>query len=482
MNSIGKNQSIVGTGGDDDSPPSNSADLLRLDINGSSGYLFDANYVSTDTSGEYHTFSLFYSPSSPPNFEAVPETYSIELNATHWDSGGSLVDAPTIQAMSVRLLDVNEVPDIVSSENPIQRTIFEDQNTSQIIGFTPMEISAYDPEGSLIKWSYTTDNTLWQGTVKLKGSNGVATYLAPGVDSGLYNSAELIEIQYSSPADSFGSENLTFVAKDTSGFVSSSVTVNMTLDPVHDDPITLGLSTPVSLAYAEEGTAFVIDLNPTDPDSAANPALRPDNNVSASPSPPGYAGAQIFYTLTGADADKFQVSSNGQLSFVSPPDYENPTDVGGGLNNNVYEVTVNVRDQSDASLANSDSQNLTITVTPINELPTLNGGVYDFNITVDEDQTWNWDPNDFTHPNLIASDVDAGHQANLTWTVKPGSGGVLGTASVSGTGVTPNFLTYLTKQDLQGDGNVLTKDVFVPELSDVNGTGVGTTLAIHQSG
>ena len=160
-----ENQSIVGTVvvHDPDSSPSNSADLLRLDINGSSGYLFDANYVSTDTSGEYHTFSLFYSPSSPPNFEAVPETYSIELNATHWDSGGSLVDAPTIQAMSVRLLDVNEVPDIVSSENPIQRTIFEDQNTSQIIGFTPMEISAYDPEGSLIKWSYTTDNTLWQG-------------------------------------------------------------------------------------------------------------------------------------------------------------------------------------------------------------------------------------------------------------------------------------------------------------------------------
>ena len=240
------------------------------------------------------------------------------------------------------------------------------------------------------------------------------------------------------PADSYNSENLTFVAKDTSGFVSSSVTVNMTLDPVHDDPITLGLSSPVSIAYAEEGTAFVIDLNPTDPDSSANPALRPDNNVSASP--PGFAGAQIFYTLSGSDADKFQVSSNGQLSFISPPDYENPTDVGGGLNNNAYEVTVSVRDQSDSSLANSDSQNLTITVTPINELPTLNIGVYDFNITVDEDQTWNWDPNDFTHPDLIASDVDAGHQANLTWTVKPGSGWSFRHCIRIGNGGYPEFL------------------------------------------
>ena len=80
-----------------------------------------------------------------------------------------------------------------------------------------------------MKWSYTTTNTVWQGMVKLKGANGVATYLAPGVDSGFYNSAELIEIQYFAPADSFGSENLTFRAKDTSGLVSSSISVTMTL-------------------------------------------------------------------------------------------------------------------------------------------------------------------------------------------------------------------------------------------------------------
>ena len=229
---------------------------------------------------ENTTLSLFfYTPASPPNFEAVPDTYTIELNATHWNSGGLMVDPPTTQAMGVRLIDVNEVPVVVSSENPIQRTIYEDQNTSQVIGFTPMEIAAYDPEGTQLKWSYTTTNTVWQGMVKLKGANGVATNLAPGTDSGFYNSAELIEIQYFAPADSYGSESLTFVAKDTSGFVSSSVTVTMTLDPVHDDPISLGLPSPVSMTYAEEGTSFVIDLNPTDPDSSANPALRPDNNV-----------------------------------------------------------------------------------------------------------------------------------------------------------------------------------------------------------
>ena len=86
---------------------------------------------------------------------------------------------------------------------------------------------------------------------------------------------------------------------------------------------------------------------------------------------------------------------------------------------------------------------------------------------------WTWDPNDFSHPDLNATDVDAGHQAKLTWTVKPGAGGLLGTASVSGTGATPSSFTYLTKQDAQGDGNVSTQDdSFVLQLSDQNGTGV----------
>ena len=107
-----ENQSIVGTVvvHDPDSSPSTQTNLLRLDINGAPGHLFDANFVSTDASGEYHTFSLFYTPASPPNFEAVPETYTIELNATHWNSGGLMVDPPTTQAMGVRLIDVNEVP------------------------------------------------------------------------------------------------------------------------------------------------------------------------------------------------------------------------------------------------------------------------------------------------------------------------------------------------------------------------------------
>src|SRR5438046_1022289 len=51
------------------------------------------------------------------------------------------------------------------------------------------------------------------------------------------------------------------------------------------------------------------------------------------------AGTTLTYSITGgADAAKFSIdATTGALSFVSAPDYENPTDAGG---NNVYDVVV----------------------------------------------------------------------------------------------------------------------------------------------
>ena len=49
-------------------------------------------------------------------------------------------------------------------------------------------------------------------------------------------------------------------------------------------------------------------------------------------------GDTVSYEITGgADASKFSIDSiTGGLVFIAPPDYENPTDVGG---DNVYDVT-----------------------------------------------------------------------------------------------------------------------------------------------
>ena len=67
------------------------------------------------------------------------------------------------------------------------------------------------------------------------------------------------------------------------------------------------------------------------------------------------AGSTLTYSIVGgADAAKFtDQRSTGALSFVSAPDYENPTDAGG---NNVYDVTVQV---SDGTL--TDTQAIAVT-------------------------------------------------------------------------------------------------------------------------
>ena len=53
-----------------------------------------------------------------------------------------------------------------------------------------------------------------------------------------------------------------------------------------------------------------------------------------------------FWTLSGTDAGAFTIEG-GALRFKSPPDYENPTDVGrigdyspAIADNNIYRVTV----------------------------------------------------------------------------------------------------------------------------------------------
>jgi Ca2+-binding RTX toxin-like protein len=69
------------------------------------------------------------------------------------------------------------------------------------------------------------------------------------------------------------------------------------------------------------------------------------------------AGTTLLYSLSGADAGKFQISSTGVLSFVSAPDFEIPGDVGA---NNVYDVVVQV---SDGTL--TDSQAIAVTVTNV---------------------------------------------------------------------------------------------------------------------
>jgi len=74
----------------------------------------------------------------------------------------------------------------------------------------------------------------------------------------------------------------------------------------------------------------------------------------------------VTYSITGgADRSLFSINATtGVLSFLTPPDYEHPTDVGA---NNSYEVQITANDGAGISTA----QDLTVNVTNTIEGPVL---------------------------------------------------------------------------------------------------------------
>ena len=73
-------------------------------------------------------------------------------------------------------------------------------------------------------------------------------------------------------------------------------------------------------------------------------------------------GDSVAYSLSGTDANLFSIdSSSGALTFVNPPDYEQPADADA---NNVYELVITA---TDSPVGNQSQQSLTVTVNNVND-------------------------------------------------------------------------------------------------------------------
>ena len=113
-----------------------------------------------------------------------------------------------------------------------------------------------------------------------------------------------------------------------------------------------------SIDHAENAIELDVDASTDNVDAAEYTATDADE---------GDVPAELRWSLSGADAGKFNITDSGAmrtLSFKEAPDYESPGDSGG---NNVYEVTVKVTD----SKSNSDEQDVTVKVTNVEEPGTI---------------------------------------------------------------------------------------------------------------
>ena len=139
-------------------------------------------------------------------------------------------------------------------------------------------------------------------------------------------------------------------------------------------------------------------------------------------------GVTIAYQIVGgADAARFTLDSTGQLRFNFTPNFEAPADSNG---DNVYDVIVKATDGEF-----SDTQNLSVVVTNVNEAPTItsHGSSFNVSLNVAENQT--------AVTTLTATDPDAG--TNLVYSIISGADRARFTINAS-TGVlsfvsAPNF-------------------------------------------
>ena len=267
------------------------------------------------------------------------DIYTITVRvADRKDADGNPDDAidDTITA-TINVKDVNEPPAISGDEN---LTIVE--NTAAT---TLQSYGASDPEGvtTTFTWSLSGAD---RGDFEISSAGFLTFKNVP---------------DYERPADSGGNNEYNIQIWANDGSLTGTRNVAVTVIDVNEEPTISGDDT---LTYPENtATTRVLDRY-----SATDPEGRP-----------------ITWTVGGTDAGDFNIDPSGNLYFDEIPDHENPADTGG---NNVYDIQVVATDDgylgdgtASPGGAREKGFNVTVTVTPVNEPPTVTG---DTAVSVDE--------------------------------------------------------------------------------------------------
>ena len=167
------------------------------------------------------------------------------------------------------------------------------------------------------------------------------------------------------------------------------------------------------------------------------------------------ANESVTWSVSGTDSSFFAITSGGVLT-ITARNFESPADLG---TNNTYEVTITATDLGN----NLKTQALTVTITNLNEAPTLtnNSSSATYALTQAENIT--------SVVTYAATDVDAG--ASLSFSITSGSDSADFTIN-SSTGV----LTFVTSPDFEApiDSDLNNTYIVVITVSDGSLTDVQT--------
>jgi len=206
------------------------------------------------------------------------------------------------------------------------------------------------------------------------------------------------KLTFTPRADWNGTTSLTYRAKDPAGAISNTATITITVNPVNDTPVVTNLT--YSMA---EDTAATITLPVVDMDMQFE----------------GDSHTWSVVTAPNATHGTVVISGN-KATFTPKPDWNGTTTF-------TYRAT-------DSKGAQSNTGTVTLTVTPVNDTPSVSNAT----LALDEDTLGTL--------TLGVTDVDLQFEGDShTWSIVTAPNAAHGTASISG-----NKLTFTPVKDWNG--------------------------------
>ncbi|NLQ04564.1 Ig-like domain-containing protein, partial [Cylindrospermopsis raciborskii] len=272
----------------------------------------DAGKFNIDSSTRFLSFK------TAPNFEAPgsaagTNAYTVTVTAT---DGGGLTATQTV---TVNVTDVGEIgnPPVITSSSTFSVT----ENTTAVGTITATDADS-DP------LTYSISGGLDESLFSINSSTGVLTFkTAPNFEA----------------AGDVGTNNV----------YNYNLQIQVTdgKNPVTQDLIITVINVNEAPSFAATTATFSTPENTVLVGSIA--AIDPD------------AGDTLTYTLSGADAGKFNIDSVTRfLSFKTAPNFEVP---GSAAGTNAYSVTVTATDSGGLTA----TQTVTVNVTGVNEAPSF---------------------------------------------------------------------------------------------------------------
>ena len=354
---------------------------------------------------------------------AMNNTYVVKMEVTD-DGSPAMSDTHTYK---VTVTNVNEPPKITTlAATYTGFNVDENAATSDVI----KTYEAEDPD-----------------------ANSVLTWDLHGADAGDFtitkNAQGHGELKFANvpnfeiPADT-GTDNVydvTVRVRDA-GSLSTTLMVQVTVTDVNEAPV---ITSPPATRSVPENSTAVHTFAAHDVDAS---------------------DTETWSVESGDDGGKFTISSSGTLSFSNAPDFETPTQ--SGVTNNEYVVTVKVTDAGGLS----DTHTVTVTVTDVNETPTISFPISSTITEVENTATTE------IIATYVATDADA-TTGTMSWDLEGNDASDFTiTSTVNGTAnlyfaASPNFEGPAdTGANNEYDVTVRVRDNGSPRLQDTQGVAI----------